>query len=72
MSTGTWAWLESGQVFIPDTRIREHRPGQTYEGLRGYGHSLAVLVEGKCVGYIMVEDLGFENAKAWLLSTRGV
>lgn len=38
-----------------------------YEAARGYAHTLVAFdVDGRAVGFVTVESLGFTNAREWL------
>lgn len=47
---------QSEEVWIPDFCLN-HREGQRYEWLRGYGHILAVFFGEDCVGWTVKEHL---------------
>lgn len=67
---GEWAWLEHGQVFIPENKVTPS-PEYRYEALRGYMGHLAAFRGTVCIGYIDTRSLGFETAKDWLKSQGG-
>lgn len=63
--TGTWGYTDDGQIWIPDDRIPP-TPGDVYLPLRGCGYSMAVRRGDRVIGYIMCDDLGYDNVKAWV------
>lgn len=64
---GDWAYRGDGsRIFVPDVKIVEDRDEYAYEPLRGYSASLAVVDDGRCIGWIDTRTLGYEDAKSWM------
>ena len=55
---GTWAFTEKARIWVPEVQFDQHNlpPRATIEPLRGYGHTWAVMQDGKCVGWIVVGE----------------
>jgi hypothetical protein len=64
---GDWAYRADGtSVYMPDHMIERHNAAYVYEPLRGYGYILAVFLDGKCIGSISTQTLGYASAKEWM------
>lgn len=55
---GTFAHTADRGIFIPEVQFDSLPPGAIAEPLRGCKFSRAVMLYGKCVGWILVENLG--------------
>jgi hypothetical protein len=53
---GTWAHTESGRIWVPEKQFDHLPSGSTIEPLRGYGHTMAVMQDGECIGWITVDE----------------
>lgn len=65
---GVWVWLESAQVFCPETEFPgPHSAGISLKPLRGYAYTLVVFgPAGTCIGWTKIESTGFESVRAWM------
>jgi hypothetical protein len=63
-------YTEHETVWMPDTRITEPLSRYTYQPLRGYGSILAVFDDGKCIGFILSETLGYPTVKDWMKGSK--
>jgi hypothetical protein len=72
-SAGDWAWTfeDEQRHWIPDHRIRKLRANEHAVPLRGSAHTLGVIEDatGKFVGYVLTEDLGHADVRAWIAAT---
>jgi len=59
--TGHWAWIgppprfvgdpqEGPSIWLPDVEV-EPEPNDKLEPMRGYAHVVAVMRDGKCIGW---------------------
>jgi hypothetical protein len=56
---------EGASIFYPDTRLAP-QAGDVYIPTRGYAHTLVVQRAGELVGFVNVEDLGFDSVREYL------
>jgi len=63
---GIICYTEDKQFFVPEVKIKKQNPAYTYEATRGFGHTLIVLENDKCIGWCVCELLGFNSAREFL------
>ena len=68
-----FAYTQNSTILVPDNRIKEITSDHILLPLRGYGYTLACLDKSKvCVGFVVVDDLGYKTVKDWILGTKWV
>lgn len=53
---------------VPGTKL-DPQPFYEYQPIKGFQKVLAVWNDGELIGFVMCEDLGFEDVKSWIDST---
>jgi hypothetical protein len=56
---------EGASIFYPDVRLAP-QAGDVYIPTRGYASTLVVQRGAELVGFVSVEDLGFDSVRAYL------
>jgi hypothetical protein len=56
---------DGSPIFYPDVRVMPEA-GDVYVPTRGFGYTLVVLRGDHHVGFVKVEDLGFDSVKEYL------
>jgi hypothetical protein len=62
---------DGSSVVVPDERVSAKDCLAKCASLlpsRGYAHSLLVMVDGRCIGWIGTDQLGFASVKDWMAS----
>jgi hypothetical protein len=54
------------RVIVPENKFLQVTKDHTLAPLRGHGYVLAVLSDGKCVGFVDVVTLGYASVKDWM------
>lgn len=49
--TGTWAYTAEDYIFVPDTELSAVPTEARLEPLRGYAHTVAVMIGDTCIGW---------------------
>ncbi len=48
---GTWAYTATDYIFVPDVELSEIPAEAKLEPLRGYSYTIAVILDGTCIGW---------------------
>lgn len=64
------AYSDSGRRYeCPDKEVGTLQSTWLYMPTRGSSHTMTVFTEkGRCLGYVVIERLGFPSVKAWMVA----